>query len=60
MYSVLSPCVYLLQSVPPEQRFAIQLDQLNSMGFADREANLAGALFHRLSITYMASSSLEC
>ena len=29
-------------SQPPEQRFASQLDQLASMGFVDRQANIQG------------------
>ena len=29
-------------SQPPEERFASQLDQLASMGFADRQANIQG------------------
>ncbi len=31
-------------SQPPEERFASQLDQLASMGFADRQANIQGKL----------------
>jgi len=27
---------------PPEERFASQLDQLASMGFVDRQANIQG------------------
>ncbi len=30
-------------SQPPEERFASQLDQLASMGFVDRQANIQGA-----------------
>ena len=30
---------------PPEQRFTSQLDQLASMGFVDRQANIQGNIF---------------
>lgn len=29
-------------TVPPEQRFASQLEQLANMGFIDRQANIQG------------------
>ena len=32
-------------SVPPEQRFQIQLEQLANMGFHDRSANIQGLMF---------------
>ena len=32
----------LLKSQPPEQRFAAQLEQLATMGFINREANIQG------------------
>ena len=34
--------VFVMQSQPPEQRFAAQLDQLANMGFINREANIQG------------------
>ena len=38
--TVINNCFYILQSQPPEQRFAAQLEQLASMGFVNREANI--------------------
>ncbi len=32
----------LFQTLPPEQRFASQLEQLSAMGFMNREANIQG------------------
>ena len=34
----------LIQSQPPEQRFASQLEQLAAMGFVNREANIQGKI----------------
>jgi hypothetical protein len=34
-------CLFL-QNTPPAQRYAVQLEQLVSMGFTNREANLQG------------------
>ena len=36
----------LFQNQAPEQRFAAQLDQLNAMGFVNREANIQGMSKH--------------
>lgn len=33
------------QTLPPEQRFATQLESLASMGFVNREANIQGKLY---------------
>ena len=38
------------QNTPPAQRYAVQLEQLVSMGFTNREANLQGILFVFISI----------
>ena len=64
----------LLQSQPPEQRFAAQLEQLATMGFINREANIQGKNRHpgssslssrsHLHLTsfafYLRSQSLDC
>lgn len=36
------------QTLPPEQRFATQLEHLASMGFVNREANIQGAFYLNL------------
>lgn len=40
LFSVIFHCALPLQSQTPEVRFQSQLDQLNAMGFINREANL--------------------
>ena len=37
---------------PPEQRFTSQLDQLASMGFVDRQANIQGNIFGNIYLFY--------
>ena len=42
--------LFLNQNQAPEQRFASQLEQLASMGFIDREANIRGELVKCIAI----------
>ena len=44
-------------SQPPEERFASQLDQLASMGFGDRQANIQGTNFTGNLMMLVAQSS---
>lgn len=37
-------CVF--QNQPPEQRYATQLEQLEAMGFVNRDANIRGIHTH--------------
>jgi hypothetical protein len=36
--------IFIVKNTPPDQRYAVQLEQLVSMGFTNREANLQGKL----------------
>lgn len=43
-------------TMPPEQRFAQQLEQLASMGFVDRQANIQGMQFYNISTVFALST----